>query len=287
MKKRLALLKEQSSFFVAIPALVWQALFLYIPLFFIFCASFFKQWFVFTWSDFTLENFSIVLTSVHARIILWSLLQSFGVAVVCLLLGYPVAYFFAVRMRRWKDLFLFFLTLPFWTNFLVQAYAWFFILERDGLLHVALRAIGIDVPIQILHTPIAVFLVMVYCYLPFMIVPLYSVLEKFNASLLEASADLGATPAKTFFKVTFPLTMSGVRTGFFLVLVPAFGEYAIPAIVGGGKRLYAGGLIASYFLEVRKPALGAAFTVLSGMAILLVVLLLNRILAVRKVEEEQ
>lgn len=273
-------LKKQIPFIAAVPALIWQIMFLYIPLFFLLSSSFFKQWPLFSLADVTLSNIYAIFNEPHFKIVSWSLLQAVSVATLCLLVGYPVAYFFAVKMRRWKNFFLFFLMLPFWTNFLVQAYAWFFVLDRHGLLNKILLGLGvIKEPLQILYTPFAVALVMLYCYLPFMILPLYGVLEKFDLRLIEASLDLGASSSKTFFKITVPLTMAGIRNGFFLVLVPAFGEYAIPAIMGGGRYFYVGSLISAYFLESRNPAAGASFTVLSGCMIFVVVFLVSRIMA--------
>ena len=281
-------LKKQAPFIVAVPALIWQVLFLYVPLLFLVSASFFKKWRVFNLSELTLANILGVLTKTHFKIIGWSCGQALVIAVMCLLVGYPVAYFFAVKMRRWKNFFLFFLMLPFWTNFLVQTYAWIFILEPSGVLNTVLRWLGIiREPLHILYTPLAVFLVMFYCYLPFMILPLYGVLEKFDLRLLEASLDLGATSTKTFFKITLPLTMSGVRNGFFLVFVPAFGEYAVPAIMGGGRFLYVGSLISSYFLESRDPTSGAAFTTVSGLFILVTIYLLSRIMVEPKIMKKQ
>lgn len=266
------------SFFVAVPALIWQILFLYIPLTFMVSASFFKSWYA-PREGFTFEHFFAVLNMLHVKVMLNSFTLALSVAVVCLLIGYPVAYFFAIRLHRWKNLFLFFLTLPFWTNFLVQAYAWFFILEKNGLINTTLLKLGvIKQPLHILYTPMAVMMVMVYCYLPFMILPLYGALEKFDRSLIEASLDLGASPAKTFFKITLPMTMSGIRNGLFLVFVPAFGEYAIPTILGGGKVAYVGSLISSYYLEARNPSFGAAFTVVSNIVVLVGGYLMYRLL---------
>jgi spermidine/putrescine transport system permease protein len=281
-------LKKQASFIAAVPALIWQILFLYVPLLFLLSASFFKRWPVFNVYDLTFTNIAAVITTAHFKIIGWSLIQAMTIATACLLVGYPVAYFFAVKMRRWKNFFLFFLMLPFWTNFLVQAYAWFFVLERNGLLNRFLLSLGIiREPLQILYSPFAVILVMFYCYLPFMILPLYGVLEKFDLRLIEASLDLGATSSKTFFKITLPLTMSGIRNGFLLVMVPAFGEYAIPAIMGGGRYLYVGSLISNYFLESRDPAVGSSFTTVSGCVILFIVLIISRVMASPKQIQKQ
>ena len=133
----------------------------------------------------------------------------------------------------------------------------------------------ISEPIQFSYTFGAVLLLMVYCYLPFMIMPIYTVLEKLNLQLLEASMDLGATRTQTFLRVTLPLSLSGVRTGVALVFVPAFGEFVIPSLVGGGKFATAGSMITYYFLTEHNIAYGAAFTVLTGMMLILSIILLN------------
>jgi spermidine/putrescine transport system permease protein len=287
-KVMLKFIKKQAPFISAVPAILWQFLFLYIPLMFLVSSAFLKKWGVFSFGDFTLNNIKSVLTRTHFEIIGWSFAQAMVIAFLCLLIGYPVAYFFAVKMRRWKNFFLFFLMLPFWTNFLVQAYAWFFILGSHGYLNRTLIALHIiREPLRILYSPYAVILVMIYCYLPFMILPLYGVLEKFDRRLIEASLDLGASSSETFFKVTLPLTMSGVRNGFFLVLVPSFGEYVIPAIMGGGKYFYVGNLISSYFLESGSPSLGAAFTTVSGLFILVAVYLLSWLMAGPTIAKKQ
>ncbi len=257
------------SLFYSLPAILWQVLFLCVPLAIIIYFSFTYQTDLYT---FTLAQYTSIFNSTHFKIIIRSLVIALGTAYICLLLAYPLAYFLALSVSdRWKNILLFFVTLPMWTNFLVQIYAWFFLLERSGLINKALLNIGlISYPLHLSNNMVAVFLVMIYCYLPFMIMPLYSALEKLDPSLLEASADLGATSWQTFKRITFPLSLPGIRTGFLLVLVPAFGEFAIPALVGGSKYLMVGSLISYYFLIARNSALGAAFTCLSG-AVLFVV----------------
>jgi ABC-type spermidine/putrescine transport system permease subunit I len=170
---------------------------------------------------------------------------------------------------------LFFLILPFWTNMLVQVYAWFAVLEHQGFLNLLLLKIGlIAEPLTLLNNRFAVYMVMVYYYLPFMILPIYAVLEKLDGSLIEASRDLGATQKQTFMRVILPLSMSGVMTGFFLVFVPAFGEFVIPGLMGGNKLMYVGSLISYYYLVARNEPLGAAFTVVSCLVLIIAALLI-------------
>jgi len=186
--------------------------------------------------------------------------------VVCFCIAYPVAYFLVLRTQRWKTLSFSLLVLPFWTNFLLLVYSWYFLLENDGLLNTLLLKIGlISSPLHIMNTKIAVYCGMFYCYLPFMLLPLYSTFTRLNPKLIEASQDLGATYWQTFFRITFPLTIPGIQTGALLVFVPAFGEFVIPALLGGDKNMYIGSVISHYFLTVRKVGLGSAFTCLCAL----------------------
>jgi len=255
---------REFSFVFSVPALLWQVLFLYIPLVIIIYASLHQSYLVF-------------FDRMYVRIIVRSLLLAGGSALLCLLLAYPVAYFLALKVRRWKNVLLFLLTLPFWTNFLIQVYAWFFLLDRNGVINLFLKAVGlISEPLHLLNNQFSIFLVMVYCYLPFMIMPLYSILYKMDKMLLEVSMDLGATSLQTFRKITLPLSITGIKTGVLLVFVPAFGEFVIPALVGGSKYMLVGSLISYYFLVARNNKLGSAFTLLSGMILLGCVFLFDR-----------
>jgi len=180
----------------------------------------------------------------------------------------------ALRAGRWKNILLFLLALPFGVSLVILAYVWFFILEKTGLINNLLLSLGlIKHPIQLLNTPFAIYIVMVYCYLPFMVLPIYAVLEKFDVNLIDASLDLGASWVSTFFRVILPLSMSGIQAGFFLVFIPAFGEYVIPTLMGGGKYMNMGVLISHYFLVLQNLPLGATFTCFSSIVLLVVALL--------------
>jgi spermidine/putrescine transport system permease protein len=265
----------ESSFFKAVPALVWQLLFFYLPVLFIIALSF-----VYLPSrTLTFQYYSALLNSVYLGIIIRSLLLATGTVTLCLLVGYPIAYFLALRVRRFKTLLFFLMIVPFWTNLLVLAYAWFFLLDRDGLINSILLLLGIiDKPISMLNSTFATFLVMFYCYLPFMIMPLYSILEKFDVTLIEASKDLGATHWQTFFNIILPMSYPGIQTGFLVVFVPAFGEFAIPYLVGGDRQMYVGTLITHLFLIADKAAAGSAFTLLSCVVLLSIVVVVYRLL---------
>ena len=247
----------------AMPALIWQLLFVYVPLVSMVGLSFIKN------GTLTLEYYIALLGLPYFFIIVRSLSLALFTASVCVMLAYPVAYYLAFYVRRFKQLLLFFLILPFWINFLVQVYSWFFVLELSGPINTILLKLGvITAPIAMLNTTFAIYLVMVYCYVPFMIMPIYSALESFDIRLFEASSDLGATPWQTFMRVTLPISASGIKTGFFLVFIPSFGEFVIPALLGGGKYLYAGSLVSHYVLVARDTHMGASFTVVSSIVLL-------------------
>ena len=256
---------QQLSFLFFMPAVIWPIIFLYIPLCNMMLISFVDH----GWSLSLLGKYAQLLDWTHMRIILRSLLLGLCAACTCLLCAYPTAYFIAIRVQKWKHILLFLLMIPLWTNFLIQVYGWQFIIARHGLINGILQKLYIiSEPLALSHTIYTVFIVMVYCYIPFMFMPLYSALASFDTKLLEASADLGASPFKTFLRVTLPLSMSGIRTGMLLTFVLGFGELAIPALIGGGKYMTVGMLISYYFLIVGDNALGAAFTCLSGVFLL-------------------
>ncbi len=268
MRRLSSFLAKELPFFYSLPAVVWQFFFMVAPALIIIGLSFTDAT---VWWRISLVQYQHLIASPYFKIIGRSLLLAISTAITGLVCAYPVAYFLVFRARRFKHIMLFLLTLPFWVNFLVQIYAWYFLLERNGLINALLLRLGIITEPLLLSTSLfAVFLVMVYCYLPFVIMPLYSTLEKINPSLLEASSDLGATPWQTFSRVTVPLSMPGIKTGLLLVLIPAFGEFVIPALIGGSKYMLVGSLISYYFLVARNDSAGAAFTCLSALMLLIV-----------------
>lgn len=262
--------KNQFPFLIGIPALLWQVLFFYAPLLFITYLSFLQYQTGTNTYVFGLDNYKALFNSLFFSVIGKSFLLAFFTACCCLLAAYPLAYFIAFRAQRLKTFYLFLLIVPFWTNFLLHIYAWFFVLEREGFINMFLLWTGIiKEPILLLNSLPAIALVMFYCYLPFMVLPIYSMLDKFDKRLLEASADLGAHGMQTFFRVTIPLTMPGLITGFFLVFVPAFGEFAITALIGGDRIMFAGSLITYLFLQGKNQPLGAAFVLLSSVTLMI------------------
>lgn len=266
---------EEFPFVCAIPALLWQALFLFIPLVAIGCFSFIDSSQTEWYKIITLSHYFHIMRAVYVKVIFNSLILSISTALLTLLIAYPIAYFLAFKIQRGRTFLLFLIILPSWTNIVVQVYAWFFLLERGGMLSQAAYYLGIINKGQaILNSYAATLIGMVYCFLPFMILPLYTVLEKIDKRLLEASADLGADWWDTFRRVIFPLSLPGVYAGLFLVSVPAFGEFVIPSLLGGGKKAYWGSVIVEKFLLVRDWASGFAFAslgILASACVLLVI----------------
>ena len=184
---------------------------------------------------------------------------------ITLAIGYPLAYGMARCPREWRPMLLMMVILPFWTSFLIRVYAWIGILAREGLLNKLLISIGLVDPAQplvILSTTTAVYIGIVYSYLPFMVLPLYASLEKLDETLLEAAADLGCTPWRAFWQVTFPLSLPGVIAGCFLVFIPAVGEFVIPDLLGGSETLMIGKTLWTEFFNNRDWPVASAVAVL-------------------------
>ena len=201
--------------------------------------------------------------------IAFSLILALANVILCFLIAYPLAYFLAFKGKKIKNFLLFLLLIPFWTNFLLHVYAWFYVLEKHGFLNNLLQQVGlIKEPIILLNSTFAIMIMMVYYYLPFMVLPIYTSLERFNMSLIEASFDLGASWIQTFRRIILPLTMRGVRAGFFLVFIPSFGEFAIPSLMGGDKLMFVGNVVSEYILAEGTGSLGAAFMVVSCIILL-------------------
>ncbi|MGC2595402.1 MAG: ABC transporter permease [Rhabdochlamydiaceae bacterium] len=260
---------SELPFSIGAPAMIWQILFFYLPLAILVLTSVLKFDEFEAFKGFTFEKISFFLRPLYLKVILSSFMLALGNAILCLLIAYPVAYFLAFTGKRFKNLFLFLLIVPFWTNFLLHVYAWFFVLEKEGFLNNLLTGMGIiSHPINMLNTPFAIMIMMVYYYLPFMVMPLYSSLEKMDFRLVEASLDLGASWGQTLRRVILPLTKRGLKAGFFLVYIPSFGEFAIPELMGGDKLMFVGTVVSNYILGDETGSLGAAFTVVASLFLL-------------------
>lgn len=226
---------------------------------------------------FTLEHYRRFLDPLYLTILRRTVVVSLACTVLCLLLGYPVAYAIA-RARRWKHVLLFLVVLPFWTSFLVRTFAMIFLLRDSGLINSWLLALHvIDRPIVMLYTPFAVMAGLVYGFLPFMILPIYASLEKLDLTLLEAAEVLGAKPAARFRRVTLPLSMPGVVAGCLLVFIPALGSFITSDLLGGAKQLMIGNLVQNQFSAARNWPFGSAASFIVMSLVLTAVLLYLRV----------
>jgi len=195
----------------------------------------------------------------------------------CLLIGYPIAYAIARMPPASRNFFLMLVILPSWTSFLIRIYAWIGILKKEGLLNLFLMNWGIiNEPLSILNTTTAVYIGIVYSYLPFMILPLYASLEKISPALLEAAEDLGSRPWKAFWQVTFPLSLPGVYAGCLLVFIPAVGEFVIPDLLGGSQTLMIGKTLWSEFFNNRDWPLASAVAVVLLLVLVIPIVLFQR-----------
>ena len=201
---------------------------------------------------------------------------------LALLIGYPMAYGIARAPGAWRNVLFLLVVLPFFTSFLLRVYAWLGLLGRNGPINGLLLALGvIHEPLQMLQTDFAVYLGMVYSYLPFMVLPLYSAIEKLDLTLLEAAADLGCRPTKAFFAITLPLTKEGIFAGCLLVFIPAVGEYVIPALLGGPDTLMIGRVVWDEFFGNRD------WPVASALAIVLLAILSGFVLLLQRVQARE
>jgi spermidine/putrescine transport system permease protein len=268
-------LKTYLAFAIGAPALIWQVIFFYVPLATIVFYSFLNINDHGKIIGFTTGNFLSIAKWSYFLTIFSSIGLALITGIISLMIGFPLSYFIAFRGGKYKTIFLFLLLVPFWTNFLLHIYAWFFVLEKEGFLNTLLMNLHlIKQPIHFLNSFFSVTLMMVYYYLPFMALPIYSALERFDHSLLEASLDLGASKFQTFKRILVPLVLSSIRAGFFLVYIPAFGEFVIPELMGGDKNFYVGSVVSQFVLGEQTAKLGTAFTVLSIIILIITVGLL-------------
>ncbi|HEU5039962.1 MAG TPA: ABC transporter permease [Gemmatimonadales bacterium] len=226
---------------------------------------------------FTLEHYRRFFDPLYLDILRRTFVWSVGCTVICLFLGYPVAYIIALG-GRWKNLLLFLVVLPFWTSFLVRTFAMIFLMRDTGLINNWLLKLGLaDQPITMLYTPFAVMVGLVYGFLPFMILPIYASLEKLDLSLLEAAEVLGARPLARFRRVTLPLSMPGVVAGCLLVFIPALGSFLTSDLLGGAKQLMIGNLVQNQFSAARNWPFGSAASFIVMALVLVAVLVYLRV----------
>ena len=254
---------------LSIPYVIWMAVFVVAPLLLILA-------FAVTDSagSLTLENFSTMtdFTTVFGR----SFFQAFLATVICLAIGYPLAYFLSRESERLRKLAMMLIMLPMWMNFLLRTYAWMALLEDNGLINQALSFLGLT-HFNMINTPGAVVLGMVYNFLPFMILPIHSVIQKIDRNLIEAAQDLGANGAQVFRKVIFPLSLPGVLSGITMVFIPSVSTFALSRLLGGGKTMLLGDLIEMQFLGTAyDPHLGSAIALVMMVIVLACMAVMNR-----------
>lgn len=223
-----------------------------------------------------LSNYLRAIDPLYVAILWRSLLLAGATTAVCLVLAYPMAYWLGRLVPpRWRNVLLTLVILPFWTSFLVRMYAWIVLLRSEGVVNHVLAWLGAPA-MELLYNDAAVLLGQVYGELPFMIIPLYVSLEKLDATLLEAAADCGAGPVRTFTGVVIPQTMPGIVAGCVLVFIPSLGAYLAPDLLGGGKTAYVGNLIQSQFAVARDMPFGAALSFLLSLVVVLLLVVFRR-----------
>jgi spermidine/putrescine transport system permease protein len=271
--------KRSHLLVLLLPATAWLLIFFIVPLLIVLLYSFLERgtYGGITW-EFTLRNYQRLANGIYLGVLWRSIWLGLLTTIACLLIGYPLAFFIATRPPRWRNTLLLLVIIPFWTNFLVRTYAWIVLLRTEGVLNVALQNLQIvDKPLPLLFTPFAVTLGLIYGYLPFMVLPLYATIERFNFSLVEAAQDLGANDLRTFIRVVLPLTMRGIVAGSLLVFIPAVGAFVTPDILGGAKTLMVGNLIENQFLKARHWPFGSALSMLLMAIVLIPVLIYFRV----------
>jgi ABC-type spermidine/putrescine transport system permease subunit I len=261
---------------LAVPTIVWAGIFFFVPLVLLVFYSF-GQINIFTFDvtwGWTFENYQRIIDPLYFKPIMRGVGISLLATTLCLVIGFPVALWMSRLSGIAQSLLLVAVLVPFWASFVVRTYALVNLLSDGGPVADALRAIGIgDGAPGIMYTPLAVAIGIVYSYLPLMILPLFVALERIDPSLLQASADLGASSFRSFRRVTLPLAVPGIVAGCVLVGIPATGEYVIPAILGGGKTLLVGNVIADQFLKVGDYPFGSALAVALVLALLAILVI--------------
>lgn len=270
--------KSMQGTFLALPTTLWMFVLLIIPLILTLVVSFGKRSpdgnVIYT---FSLDNYvrlvgfstdcpagqSSCFDPLYVSILWRSLVLAFNTTVIVILLAYPLAYFIARAHPKQRNMYLFMVLIPLWTNFVIRVYAWMMLLRKEGAINIiigwVMNFLHIPfTPLEMLYTPGAVLVGMVYEFLPFMILPIYTSLEKIDTSLYEAAADLGANSIKTLLRVTLPLSMPGVVAGTILVFIPVMGTFVVSDILGGRQVILVGNLIQRQFLDARDPTFGSA-----------------------------
>ncbi len=268
------------------PVSVWMILFVTIPMLFIIYISFMTRGtFGGVEYDATIESYKTLMDVTYFQVIVKSLKVALVTTVSCLILGYPFAYYIARKPADVASKLIMLLMIPFWTNSLMRLNAWMLLFQTNGPVNNTLMRWGwINSPIKVIYTDGLVLLGLITNMLPFAVLPMYASIEKLQKSLLEASADLGATPMHTFLHVTLPLTFPGIFSAVILTFIPALGTYTVTDMLGGGKVLYIGNIIKNQFGVIRNWPLGAALSVLLLVITALLIFLYTRFAKIDELE---
>ncbi len=262
---------------LAVPYIAWAAMMLILPILLIAFYSVSEPGNSIISFSLTFDHYVRFFTDPDFLIILWrSMVIAVKTTIICLLLGYPVAYFISRCTEKWQNALILIITLPTWINALVRTYAWIGLLSEGGIFQQLLSFIGLK-NTEFLYTEGAVLLGMVYNFVPFMILQINTSLCKMDHSLLEASADLGANPIQTFRKVTFPLSLPGVINGITLVFLPAVSSFFIPKLLGGGQYFLIGNLIENQFITVGEWNFGSAISMIMAIIMMLLMMLVRNV----------
>lgn len=265
--------RKQSESRLATPYAIWSVLFIVIPLILIVFFSFTKQ--VDGRYMFTLDNFDKFFNVMYFKVVRRSLVLAFISTVLCLIVGYPTAYIISKAKPSRRATLLLLCILPMWMNFLLRTYAWSAILGKKGFINTLLGMVGLG-PINILYTDAAVLLGMVYNFLPFMILPIHTILSKMDQDLINAAKDLGANNFQVFTKVIFPLSLPGVISGITMVFMPAVSTFVISKLLGGGQFYLIGNLIEQEFMSVGDWHFGSAISIFMMIIILISMAIMNK-----------
>lgn len=262
---------------LALPYIAWAAMMLVFPMLLIALYSFTEHGNSIISFAFTLDHYVKFFTDPDFLLVLWrSMVIAVKTTIICLLLGYPLAYFIARSDEKTQNMLVMIVTVPMWINMLVRTYAWIGLLSEGGLIQQVLALFGLG-EVEILHTEAAVLLGMVYNFLPFMILQINTSLCKMDHSLLEASADLGGNPVQTFMRVTLPLSVPGIINGITLVFLPAVSSFFIPKLLGGGQYFLIGNLIENQFITVGEWNFGSAISMIMAAIMMLLMMSVKKI----------
>ena len=266
------------------PSLLWLVVFFVIPMLIVIAVSLSSRTpygeIIFRW---TLGNYARFFDALYISIFAQTLFVAAVTTICTILMGYPLAYYIAGMPPQIRQKGLILCMIPFWINFIIRSYAWVIILRTQGVINTILLKLGIvDLPVQFLYNEGAVMVGMVYALLPFMILPVYVSIEQLDHRLLEAAADLGASPFRAFRKITLPLTMPGIAAGTILVFISSLGMFVIPDVMGGSKAALVGNVIQNQFLSARDWPFGSALSILLALLSLVLIFLYYKAINVRK-----